>query len=495
MGLKAVANAGGGGTVTGTGTPGTLAKFATASSVGDSAVTQAAGAIATVTLTAGGAGYTNGTYAAQALTGGAGTGATADFVVAGGIVTVCVLRAPGVGYLAADVLSCATIGAGAGLIVTVATVVAAVSTTGNVTANRLGAGTTNPRAGLDVASGGALVSTSTPFVNNIWSGSYQRTESHLAIGNAGPAANLAPGIITLFGLSYDRGLNANPTGSTGTVGIALYPRFETSAAGLGANVTSVSAFSVRSYAADLSVIGNLTGVSALCGVLPTTGSTATNEATAYLSQISASMVGHTITTAHNLRGVASNAGTITTLSGIRLQPITGTGSIGTFYGLRIEATTTNTITNRWGISQEDTLATNYFAGNVGIGTPTAGSLLTVAGVLAFDSGYGSAAPAYGCRAWVKFDGTGTPAIASSGNVSSITDLGIGNWGVNYTTAMVDANYAVFPAVAHPGGAGTPLYATIDATTSAPTTAQVRVFTLTNINAQVDAANVYVAVFR
>ena len=59
----------------------------------------------------------------------------------------------------------------------------------------------------------------------------------------------------------------------------------------------------------------------------------------------------------------------------------------------------------------------------------------------FNSGYGSAAIAYGCRAWVNFNGTGTVAIRASGNVSSITDNGTGDYTVNFTTAMSDANYS------------------------------------------------------
>ena len=59
----------------------------------------------------------------------------------------------------------------------------------------------------------------------------------------------------------------------------------------------------------------------------------------------------------------------------------------------------------------------------------------------FNSGYGSVATAYGCRAWVNFNGTGTVAIRASGNVSSITDNGTGNYTVNFTTAMPDANYS------------------------------------------------------
>jgi hypothetical protein len=52
------------------------------------------------------------------------------------------------------------------------------------------------------------------------------------------------------------------------------------------------------------------------------------------------------------------------------------------------------------------------------------------------------APMYACRAWVNFDGTGTVAIRASGNVSSITDNGVGNYTVNFTIAMQDANYCV-----------------------------------------------------
>jgi hypothetical protein len=51
------------------------------------------------------------------------------------------------------------------------------------------------------------------------------------------------------------------------------------------------------------------------------------------------------------------------------------------------------------------------------------------------------APSYSARAWVNFNGTGTVAILASGNVSSITDNGTGDYTVNFTTAMVDANYS------------------------------------------------------
>lgn len=64
------------------------------------------------------------------------------------------------------------------------------------------------------------------------------------------------------------------------------------------------------------------------------------------------------------------------------------------------------------------------------------------GNLQFNSGYGSVATAYGCRAWVNFNGTGTVAIRASGNVSSITDNGTGDYTVNFSTAMPDANYCI-----------------------------------------------------
>jgi hypothetical protein len=68
--------------------------------------------------------------------------------------------------------------------------------------------------------------------------------------------------------------------------------------------------------------------------------------------------------------------------------------------------------------------------------------LTSAGDLQMNSGYGSVATAYGCRAWVNFNGTGAVAIRASGNVNFITDNGVGDYTVNFATAMPDANYSV-----------------------------------------------------
>lgn len=52
------------------------------------------------------------------------------------------------------------------------------------------------------------------------------------------------------------------------------------------------------------------------------------------------------------------------------------------------------------------------------------------------------APIYACRAWVNFDGTTTPpTIRASGNVSSVTRNGTGDYTINFTTAMPDGNYS------------------------------------------------------
>ena len=66
--------------------------------------------------------------------------------------------------------------------------------------------------------------------------------------------------------------------------------------------------------------------------------------------------------------------------------------------------------------------------------------------LQFNSGYGSVATAYGCRAWVSFNGDGTVAINDSGNVTSITDVDVGIYTVNFTTNMPDANYSAVATV-------------------------------------------------
>jgi hypothetical protein len=57
------------------------------------------------------------------------------------------------------------------------------------------------------------------------------------------------------------------------------------------------------------------------------------------------------------------------------------------------------------------------------------------------------APIYGCRAWVNFDGTTSPpTIRASGNVTNVTKNGTGDYTVNFTTAMSDANYSAVSSV-------------------------------------------------
>jgi hypothetical protein len=110
----------------------------------------------------------------------------------------------------------------------------------------------------------------------------------------------------------------------------------------------------------------------------------------------------------------------------------------------------------------------------------------------FNSGYGSVATAYGCRAWVNFNGTGTVAIRGSGNVTSITDNGTGQYTLNFTTAMPDTNYSAVGSAGETNNAiGDRQLSTYPVNTSSckvvsGQTASVNVY---------DATQVHVAIFR
>ena len=98
---------------------------------------------------------------------------------------------------------------------------------------------------------------------------------------------------------------------------------------------------------------------------------------------------------------------------------------------------------------------------------------------------------YTCKAWVNFNGTGTVAIRASGNVSSITDGGTGDYTVNFTTAMPDANYAVNVTTDNDSGGGN----TAGIYISAPTTSSTRVGTKTAGASLIDKSFVFVSIFR
>ena len=110
----------------------------------------------------------------------------------------------------------------------------------------------------------------------------------------------------------------------------------------------------------------------------------------------------------------------------------------------------------------------------------------------FNSGYGSVATAYGCRAWIKFNGTGTPSINGSGNVTSITDNGTGDYTINFTTALADTNYSV---VLGNNYNGTGAFAVINPNTAIYSTTQVKIQVVDRNGSAQDTSILNAAILR
>lgn len=104
------------------------------------------------------------------------------------------------------------------------------------------------------------------------------------------------------------------------------------------------------------------------------------------------------------------------------------------------------------------------------------------------------------KAWVNWNGTNafspnpsTSAIRSDFNVSSITDYGTGKYGVNFTAAMSDANYAVLFSGGFDPGLEPRIIHTIDSD-HAQTTSAVRVNSMSESGSQRDSDRYGVVVF-
>jgi hypothetical protein len=107
------------------------------------------------------------------------------------------------------------------------------------------------------------------------------------------------------------------------------------------------------------------------------------------------------------------------------------------------------------------------------------------------------APVYACRAWVNFNGEGVVSVIASGNVSSVTDNGVGDYTLNFATPMPNANYSISSSSTELSD-GTPAPVSLRMSGTTPllkSTSAVRVSTRSTYSAVLlDTTNISVQVF-
>ena len=95
-----------------------------------------------------------------------------------------------------------------------------------------------------------------------------------------------------------------------------------------------------------------------------------------------------------------------------------------------------------------------------------------------------------CRAWVNFDGTGTVAIRADFNVSSITDNGTGDYTLNFTNVMPDANYCLVGTAGN-GNTNNRFVSQVRSVA----VGSLRIGTIDGANSVIDPGFVFIAIFR
>lgn len=390
--------------------------------------------IDSIAITNVGVGYTLGIYPNVALTNvvGSGSGATADiFVGPGGNILLATLRAPGQGYKTTDVLSCASIGPGAGFQLSVTTVTKYARAIGVFAAARLGANTTNPMAPL-TSSGLALVNAG---------GSYLSTNpSAQTLGVDGYYANVAVDSSAEVGGLSTPGLFAQATGIyanvrydlTAITNALIYGGIlQVSPALMGASSASVYGLLARPYVATAAITGKsinqFYAINAEARVAQPTG---VNNTFSEIAAVSARVnfnpaTVQNITYAYGVKIIGDIAGAahaVNTAYSLYVGPFNTAGGV--------------TITNYYGVYQFDTAAKNVLAGKTYVG-----GINDATAVLHLD---GSTT----ARASLRITAGVAPTAPNGG------DLWWDNSYIRFYTGATTKNVFIFTQIAASAGAGT-----------------------------------------
>jgi len=153
------------------------------------------------------------------------------------------------------------------------------------------------------------------------------------------------------------------------------------------------------------------------------------------------------------------------------------------FNISQRATDGTYVSNIWNVDYQNSV-TSWYRPN----TSALQMQLDASNNLLFNSGYGSAAIAYGCRAWVNFNGT-SAAINASANITSVTRTAAGTFTVAFTNSMPDANY-----VAVGTASSTQYLRAVQTSTSATGSVVVRTIAETATAADT-TGNVHVAITR
>lgn len=266
------------------------------------------------------------------------------------------------------------------------------------------------------------------------------------------AGSLGGGTVTSVAVSGGTtGLTTSGGPITGSGTITIAGTLAVASGGTGATsaasaLTNLGAQAAITGGASSITSSNLTASRAL--VADASGKVAVSNVTAtelsYLSSVSSSVQ-------NQLNAKQPLDSTLTSLAALSTSGMLAQTGTDTFAARTITAGTGISISNGNGVSGNPTISAtnNGTVTSITAGTGLTGGTITSSGTIAIDSSYAPAklstasgsAASYSARAWVNFNGTSTPSINASGNVSSITDIAVGRYGVNFSTAMPDANYA------------------------------------------------------
>jgi hypothetical protein len=121
--------------------------------------------------------------------------------------------------------------------------------------------------------------------------------------------------------------------------------------------------------------------------------------------------------------------------------------------------------------------------------------INIQGDLKMNSGYGSSAVAYGCRAWVNFNGSGGASIRGSGNIASVVRTSGGIYYVTFTNNMPDTNFCFVGSASVSDGNFGLVSGDEISTRTVNKTGTFYTVNTASVNNAADANNINIAIFR